>query len=145
MFCLMYFSFAKRDFTPEDLIALAAQSARNNAAVGITGMLMHEGGMFLQVLEGDEAAVRGLFAKISDDSRHSRLTVVLEGNIPARHFPDWHMALVDADKLTDEDRRIIRRLGAEPPKLPVTQASPLIEELMATFIRVTGVSTNNSL
>ena len=43
----------------------------------------------MQVLEGDEASVRGLFEKISRDSRHKMVSIIHQGNLDERQFPDW--------------------------------------------------------
>ncbi len=58
MFFLVYVSSAVRPFSRVDLDDLLATSRANNARVGITGMLLYKDGNFMQVLEGDEEAVR---------------------------------------------------------------------------------------
>ncbi len=64
MFFLVYVSSATRPFSGEDLRALLATCRKNNAELGVTGMLLYKDGNFMQVLEGDEEAVRGLYEKI---------------------------------------------------------------------------------
>ncbi len=137
MFCLGYVSFANQPMRRADLEQLAAQSARDNRARRITGVLLYDDGIFLQFLEGEEGTVRNLLARIARDHRHSRLAVVLEEEIPQRHFPDWHMALADAEMFPAECRRDIRDLGDAPPAIPATVASPTIQRLIGTFLRVT--------
>lgn len=135
MFCLGYISFANGVVRRADLTALARQSARDNEGLGVTGVLFYDNGLFMQFLEGEEQVVRDLLAKIARDRRHSRLTVVVESPVPARHFPGWHMALADAETFPAESRDVIRHLGANLPDLPETSVSPTINRLLATFQR----------
>ncbi len=55
---LVYVSSATLLFPGEDLRALLATSRKNNAELGVTGMLLYKDGNFIQILEGDEEAVR---------------------------------------------------------------------------------------
>lgn len=78
-------------------LAEILRSARaNNRRLGITGALvLYEWkGLFAQVLEGDESAVRGLFDTINQDSRHSNVEVREAGMAPRREFGRWAMSLV---------------------------------------------------
>ncbi|NHI16371.1 BLUF domain-containing protein [Microbacterium excoecariae] len=91
VFSLAYSSVAVRPFDDLALAALLAQSREANARAGITGMLLFRAGSFVQVIEGDEAGVRALMARISRDPRHTRVRVLVEGTAPARTFADWTM------------------------------------------------------
>ena len=51
----------------------------------------------MQVLEGEEPTVRGLYRRIETDPRHRGLIVLLDGNQDTRQFPDWSMAFPDLD------------------------------------------------
>jgi hypothetical protein len=67
---LLYVSNAARDIAPRALDAILSASRANNVLLGITGLLLHIDGGFLQILEGDERAVRELYARIAADRRH---------------------------------------------------------------------------
>jgi hypothetical protein len=67
---------------------------RKNAANGITGALLLYDEWFAQTLEGDEGAVRKLFARIEQDDRHDGIEVREQGVVAARVFPRWSMAKV---------------------------------------------------
>ena len=95
MFFLVYVSSAVRPFSRPDLEDLLATSRDNNARAGITGMLLYKDGNFMQVLEGDEAAVRAVYDKIGADSRHGGEIVLREGFTEERQFPDWSMGFRD--------------------------------------------------
>ena len=73
------------------------RSRENSTRLGITGMLLYKGGNLMQVLEGDEATVRALYARIEADTRHKGLIVLMEGRRDSREFPDWSMAFRDLD------------------------------------------------
>lgn len=73
---------------------------RNNTPSGITGILVHDRGRFIQLLEGPEDAVDRLFAQISSDTRHTGVTVLLQEPCPDRLMPDWSMAFLNAGDAT---------------------------------------------
>ena len=72
---------------------LRVAGARNGES-GITGALLVYDDWFAQTLEGDESAVRGLFAKIAADPRHDTVELRQEGIVPSRVFSRWAMAMV---------------------------------------------------
>jgi hypothetical protein len=74
----------------------------NNKGRDITGALLLHGDYFVQTLEGDETAVRGLFEHIQHDSRHDSVQVLETGTVAARTFARWSMARVsEAEDETD--------------------------------------------
>ncbi len=66
----------------------------NNHASGITGALLIYDDWFAQTLEGPEAAVLELFAKIKRDPRHDSVELREEGVVGDRVFSRWAMARV---------------------------------------------------
>ena len=91
LFSLVYVSSAKEIFSPDELFALLQTSRRNNARVGITGMLLYKGGNFIQALEGEQAAIAQLHDRIQSDRRHHGLLTLLEKPIKERQFTQWSM------------------------------------------------------
>jgi hypothetical protein len=85
-------------------------SLARNSALGITGVLYHDGVGFTQVLEGSRAAVAAVFDDIAEDPRHAHVTVLAAASHPHRDFAGWSMALV-----TDADMRL---LADHAEKLP---------------------------
>ena len=69
-------------------------SQARNAACGVTGALIYNGGVFGQVLEGPEAAVEATYDRIQSDDRHVETTVLDYAPIAARAFGDWSMGFV---------------------------------------------------
>ena len=96
---LVYVSSAKVPFDTPALLDLLAVARRNNPRSGITGQLLYKDGNFMQLIEGEEVAVRALFARIERDPRHGGVIVLLDHVVPEREFSDWSMAFraLDAD------------------------------------------------
>jgi Sensors of blue-light using FAD len=65
-----------------------------NAERGITGALMLYDDWFAQVLEGPQAAVETLYARIKADPRHDAIRLAEAGPVAKRLFEKWAMALV---------------------------------------------------
>lgn len=95
MYQIVYVSSATVPFPTADLLALLDKSRTNNARAGVTGMLLYRDGNFMQVLEGEEAAVRATYDRIEADPRHRGSLVLLRGQVPGRQFPDWSMGFRD--------------------------------------------------
>jgi hypothetical protein len=91
MVSLVYISSAVVPFTDLQLIELLAQSRVNNTQAGITGMLVYKDGNFMQLIEGDEAAVDALQVKIRKDPRHCGMITLLRQPITERQFDGWSM------------------------------------------------------
>lgn len=88
---LLYVSNAASDISIRALDDILTASRRNNARLDITGLLLFIDGGFLQILEGEERAVRELYSRIAADPRHSNLRLMLDRGVPARAFADWSM------------------------------------------------------
>ena len=74
-----------------ELPAILETSVRRNGEDGLTGMLLYAGGNIMQVLEGEEGAVRRTYERISCDPRHRNIILLSEEAVPAPDFPDWRM------------------------------------------------------
>lgn len=87
------------------LASILAIARRNNAALGVTGVLLHTADGFAQVLEGSLEAVSAVFERIQNDPRHGEIAVLEAGPAATRLFAGWAMAAVD---------------GAQAPELNLT-------------------------
>lgn len=58
-------------------------------------MLLYRDGNFMQVIEGEEAMVRRVHARILQDPRHGGCITLLQGAIEAPAFPEWSMGFRD--------------------------------------------------
>ena len=72
----------------------------NNARDDITGALVCRHDLYLQWIEGPEAAIDALYAKIAVDDRHSDVTLLLSDTVEARMFPEWSMLDDEMPSLT---------------------------------------------
>lgn len=115
MFHLIYLSQARFGLTKARLRVLLEQTRVKNLRLGITGLLLHHEGRLLQVLEGEEPAVRALYDIIRADPRHENCTTLLEEPILSRHYPQWPMAFRDLAPVADG----MGRLPDAPEGLPV--------------------------
>jgi hypothetical protein len=78
----------------DEVDAILATSARNNPARAITGLLLYNGRNFLQLIEGEEEELVGLMLKITEDPRHSGITLLDRRAIDERSCPGWAMKRV---------------------------------------------------
>lgn len=73
------------------LRGILMQARRNNKRDGITGALICRHDMYLQLIEGPDAAIDTLYAKIVADDRHSDVRLADSADVDTRMFPDWDM------------------------------------------------------
>ena len=94
LYHIIYHSIASGGgLSPEALASLLRQARAYNHAHRLTGLLLYAADTreFVQVLEGPQAEVQQLYAKIAHDARHKHSFVLHEGREEARMFPDWRM------------------------------------------------------
>ena len=101
---IIYCSQSTIDFSPEELVDLLEAARERNAGSDLSGMLLYCSQSFLQMLEGDPAALAETYARISADERHTNLRLLMDSEISTRLFPDWTMGFthVDEDELAEE-------------------------------------------
>ena len=101
---MIYCSQATLDFSPDELIALLELSRANNDRSGLSGMLLYSSQSFLQMLEGDPAALEETYARILADDRHVNLRLLMNSDVTERLFPDWTMGFehVDDEELAED-------------------------------------------
>lgn len=87
---LIYMSTMVGD-SEHELGAIWKSAVHHNQQNGVTGMLLYYGGGFIQVLEGEEAAVMETFGRICKDKRHHDITCLSNVEVPQRHFENWSM------------------------------------------------------
>ncbi|WP_051228738.1 BLUF domain-containing protein [Paludibacterium yongneupense] len=101
MIRLIYSSASVEPLTAAKVAALLSDSRRRNQAAGIKGLLVVMNDDFMQVLEGEDAAVDALYARILADTRHSMQTLLSREAITHPAFANWSMAFIDARVLLD--------------------------------------------
>ena len=113
VFRLIYASRSRIGGEAAALASILARARANNAAAGITGVLLHSPDGFAQVLEGSLAAVGATFERIQNDPRHGEVAVLEAGRADARLFAGWTMAAVDGTAVPD----VAWPVAADPPAL----------------------------
>ena len=96
---IIYRSHAAGGFDLPALLAMMARARENNATRRITGLLVHQRGLFLQALEGPSYEVEDLWQTIRSDRRHEGVELLGECDVGSRWFGDWSMELADGDQL----------------------------------------------
>ncbi|WP_439691138.1 BLUF domain-containing protein [Curtobacterium sp. SP.BCo] len=89
---LVYMSSATEPFDDNALEDVLAHARARNTADGLTGLLVHRAGRFMQLLEGPYDAVLSTYQRILADDRHDEVRLLAEESIHTRRFPDWSMA-----------------------------------------------------
>ena len=100
---LLYISTARAIITQDVIDDILRVSRRNNAAVGVTGLLIVGGKRFLQVLEGTDLAVAQTFDRIQRDPRHFAMVSLARQTITERSFGSWSMGYQAGGNATSGD------------------------------------------
>ncbi len=117
-------------FDSATLAGILLDARRCNSRDGISGSLVCREDLYLQLLEGPEAAVEVCFARIAKDDRHLNVRLISRRMVAERLFAEWAMRddparswmwsaqeVADgaADRATaDEVIAIFERLAREP-------------------------------
>ena len=78
-------------FTAGVLDDILTVSRARNSRDGITGTLICRADIYLQLIEGPDAAIAATYARIAADDRHLEINVLVEGPVTSRLFPQWAM------------------------------------------------------
>ena len=95
---ITYTSIACVTLDQRALLDLLHAARGFNRIDGITGLLLHDRGCFLQVIEGPAIGIENLVRRLQRDRRHSQFEVKEDVLVETRLFPDWTMGL---GELTD--------------------------------------------
>jgi len=141
-FQLCYASTATRAMQRADLLELLTDARKHNASVGVTGLLLFQGGHFLQVLEGDAAAVRGLFKRICADQRHDTIALLFEELVSEPQYRDWSMGFQALDG--SEWMEFPNDDGSEKDLRSMAEAMGRAKELLL-YVRRQGLDPSKDL
>jgi hypothetical protein len=123
-YCVTYFSTAVESTTEHDIFDIVEFSRQKNARLHITGVLLYVNGNIVQVLEGEQEAVEGLYHSIQADPRHTNVRTVVSHPIARRLFRHWYMGyetlttqqydevaqIISDDTSFDPDQPVILRM-----------------------------------
>ena len=97
---LAYFSYPAADLETTEVARIIQTSRVNNAARGLTGVLVYTGSDFAQLIEGRHEAVETLWLKLRADPRHRDLVSFIDEPTDRAWFETWRMGYLYDDTLT---------------------------------------------
>lgn len=134
---LIYASHPRGEASLDDLTSILTSSRRNNAAMGICGLLSFKKNYFIQLLEGDRQHVSGLYNRIVADERHTDCCLLSYDEIRTREFANWAMGYISRRALSDSVLFSYSSTNAfDPFALTAEQAPALMRELANTTDRL---------
>ncbi len=96
---LLYRSEQAYEMDTSDLMKLLFDARTFNRENGITGLLLHHSGQFMQLLEGEQHQVQRLYRKIAEDARHRDVVIEVDAPVDRRLFPQWQMGYAEAPEM----------------------------------------------
>ena len=78
---LIYISGTPNTLDQSTIFEILNSSHAKNKLNDLTGHLYYDGNSFLQIIEGEESAVRSLYEKIKIDPRHTNVETLYENEI----------------------------------------------------------------
>lgn len=102
MFTMVYKSQAEENLDDAAIEKIVQDTKARNKKKNITGFFLYHAGEFIQLLEGEENAVKALFDKIKKDQRHRKVRVLSMEESVLRIFANWSMIY---SKIKDTDPR----------------------------------------
>lgn len=107
-----------------NMVAILAESQRNNERDGLTGALAAHDERFIQVLEGPRQTLDGLLRRLAKDARHKDITIIDRQPINERNFTGWAMANA---KFDPDKARSLSKL-VEAPDAPPAEILQLMRD-----------------
>lgn len=127
---MTYASRANSDVSANDFNEILQQAQRNNAANGITGMLIFNKDYFLQTIEGPRAQINRLLYSLIADQRHHDLQLIETRELKHRLWAKWSMNYASP---TEENAAIYLKYSTtvsfNPYLLNAESANDLMREL----------------
>ncbi len=124
MLSLAYSRRMTNPISDEALACLARQSTGSNRANAMTGVMFRVSDGFIQVLEGEPAAVVALFRRIKADTRHRDVRVVSGTPLVNRVFCDWSTRVIGESQLSAAERAVIGQAVRSPDPEPIASERP---------------------
>lgn len=91
LIAIAYVSSAVRPMDSAAMEVLLADARDFNRAQGVTGVLLHRDGCFMQYFEGSPAGMARVYERIHASKQHTGLIELMNHPITARSFADWTM------------------------------------------------------
>ena len=138
---IVYVSSGCHEYSAAKLEEITEVGRRNNRNCGVTGILLHYSGNFLQLLEGEHAAVGATYARIVADPRHTGILKLQDEEIPQRQFPDYRLAfrsIAEGEMTTCPE--LFEKFNSVWNVKPDSGIDPKLLVLFRTFFKINGGS-----
>jgi hypothetical protein len=99
---LAYVSYPSADLAPTEVSRIIQVSRVNNAARGLTGVLVYTGTDFAQLIEGRHETVETLWRTLRADPRHHDIVTFLDEPTERAWFETWRMGYLYDDSLSHQ-------------------------------------------
>lgn len=121
---MVYISSITFRLSDRDIANIVRASQVNNEQLGITGMLLYNNGSFMQLIEGEDEKVEGLFDKIRRDNRHKDVTLLIKENITHKNFDKWLMGYRNLDALKKLEPELLTPFMDEDLNFSIYKKNP---------------------
>mgnify|MGYP003113750881 CR=1 FL=1 len=112
------------------LSAILEAGQRNNPRDGLTGVLIVDDALLVQVMEGPRSTLTATFRRIANDPRHTDIVLAGMAEISARRYDDWNV--------------VVRRWPGRPKCAPWLR-SPEVTPFKAFQVNAERMLSGNSL
>jgi Sensors of blue-light using FAD len=92
LYALVYVSTATERADVAQIDSLLDRAQANNARAGLTGVLLFDGGCFMQYVEGSAESMGRVYTRIKASTLHTGIVELMREPIVRREFPEWSMA-----------------------------------------------------
>lgn len=94
LYCIVYQSEATVFMSTQKLESIIEQAIPRNKELNITGVLLSDGHLFIQYLEGPKKSLQLVYELILQSASHTKIKVLVDQPIKKREFPKWFMGLM---------------------------------------------------
>ena len=136
---LIYTSKAAPHVTDADFRTIAMFSSISNKRQNISGLLLHNKGMIMQVLEGHEDEVKALYSRIERDKRHYNIKIELSAEFENPYFQDWSMGYRPIESSEQMDA-FFELSKANLDKVVLGDAEEGLLEIIGDFATTSGIT-----
>ncbi|GAB7086850.1 BLUF domain-containing protein [Marinifilum fragile] len=135
---IVYVSFSKNQLSELELDELLSEIRPKNLKQGVTGLLLYNDEIFIQVIEGKSDTIHDLYDRLQKDKRHTNIVKILEERIDQRSFPNWSMGY---QKLSKEESKVLPGftdlMTTNDIRESLKQSSQAIVDLIVKFMKYT--------
>jgi hypothetical protein len=88
---------------------IVIKARKDNQKHNITGVLLFDGHVFTQYIEGDNKDVDSLIENILFDKRHKNVFIIAVGETKQRLYETWKLGYIDLSSQEHESKNVISK------------------------------------